>query len=175
MNRRNALNISAITALGLVLSMGGAIAQQKQTVSFKTPAANTKYTNQQVIDVGDMPGHQVRVYEIHRTYPDNAPVINGMKLVESWSRGVTDYIDGNGPNTTYNIYIMDNGDKVFTRAALVAQSLGSGKITTTSAGTITGATGKLVGMQGLIRTTGTAQPTAGVNENQTDIEYWFQK
>jgi hypothetical protein len=61
------------------------------------------------------------------------------------------------------------------RRARNRSSLGSGKITTTSAGTITGATGKLVGMQGIIRTTGTAQPTAGVNENQTDIEYWFQK
>ena len=175
MNRRDILTLSAITALGLALSLGGAAAQQKQQVSFKTPATNTKYTQQQAIDVGDMAGHQVRVYEIHRTYPSNPPVINGMKLVESWSRGITDYVDGNGPNTTYNIYVLDNGDKIFTRAALVAQSLGAGKITTTSAGTITSGTGKLAGIQGIIRTTGTAEPKAGVNDNQTDIEYWFQK
>jgi hypothetical protein len=177
MNRRTLLALSTLTSLSLAVAFpaGDAAAQQKQQVSFKTPAANTKYTQQQAIDVGDIAGHQVRVYEIHRTYPSNAPVINGVRLVESWSRGVTDYIDGNGPNTTYNVYVLDNGDKMFTRAALVAQSLGGGKITTTSAGTITGGTGKLAGNQGIIRTTDTAQPTAGVNENQTDIEYWFQK
>jgi hypothetical protein len=175
MNCRNALNISVITAVGLFLSLSNALAQQKQHVSFKTPAENTKYTQQQAVDVGDVPGHQVRVYEIHRTYPNNAPAINGVKLVESWSRGVTDYIDGNGPNTTYSIYILENGDKFFTRAALVAQSLGSGKITTTSAGAITGGTGKLAGIQGIIRTSGTAEPKAGVNENQTEIDYSIEK
>jgi hypothetical protein len=175
MNCRNALNISVITAVALFLSLSNALAQQKQHVSFKTPAENTKYTQQQAVDVGDVPGHQVRVYEIHRTYPNNAPVINGVKLVESWSRGVTDYIDGNGPNTTYNIYILENGDKFFTRAALVAQSLGSGKITTTSAGAITGGTGKLAGIQGIVRTSGTAEPKAGVNENQTEIDYSIEK
>jgi hypothetical protein len=175
MSRHSVLKVSVIAMLGLASPLGSAIAQQKEQVSFKTPVANTKYTQQQAIDVGDMAGHQVRIYEIHRTYPVNAPVINGIKLVESWSRGVTDYVDGNGPNTTYNVYVLDNGDKIFTRAALVAQSLGSGKITTTSAGTITGGTGKMAGIQGVIRTTGTAEPKAGVNENQTDIEYWFQK
>jgi hypothetical protein len=175
MNRRNTLNLSAIAALGFALSLSNAVAQQKQHVSFKTPAENTKYTQQQAIDVGDVPGHQVRVYEIHRTYPNNAPVINGVKLVESWSRGITDYIDGNGPNTTYNIYILENGDKFSTRAALVAQSLGSGKITTTSAGSITSGTGKLAGIQGIIRTTGTAEPKAGVNENMTEIDYSIEK
>jgi hypothetical protein len=163
MNRRHVLNLSAITALGLILSLSNALAE------------NTKYTQQQAIDVGDVPGHQVRVYEIHRTYPNDAPMINGVKLMESWSRGVTDYIDGNGPNTTYNVYILENGDKFFTRAALVAQSPGSGKIATTSAGPITGGTGKLVGIQGIIRTTGTAEPKAGVNENQTEIDFSIGK
>jgi len=75
MNRRNILPLTAVTALGLVLSLSPTFAQQKQHVSFKTPVENTKYTQQQAIDVGDAPGHRVRVYEIHRTYHGNAPVI----------------------------------------------------------------------------------------------------
>ena len=51
------------------------------------------------------------------------------------------------------------------RAALVAQSLGGGQISTSSAGTITGGTGKFVGIAGIARTTGTADPKAGVNDN----------
>jgi hypothetical protein len=177
MNRGTTFVLSAIALLGFAIALpaGDAFAQQKQQVSFKTPAANTKYTQQTTIDVGDLPGHQVRVFEIHRTYPGDAPVFSGLKLAEMWTRGVTDFTDGTGSSVNYSVYIMENGDKLFTRTALVAQGLGSGKFTTTSAGTITGGTGKLAGVQGIIRTTGTAQPTAGVNENQTDIEYWFNK
>jgi hypothetical protein len=40
-----------------------------------------------------------------------------------------------------------------------------------TAGPITGGTGKLAGIHGTVRTFGTAEPKAGINENQTDIEY----
>src|SRR5262245_32034244 len=43
-------------------------------------------TQQHTIDVGDVAGHQVRVFEIKRVYPTNAPLIGGMKIVESWTR-----------------------------------------------------------------------------------------
>jgi hypothetical protein len=177
MNRQATFALTVMAFLGgaVALPASDALAQQKQQVSFKTPAANTKYIQQTSIDVGDVTGHQVRVFELHRTYPSDAPVINGLKLTEMWTRGVTDLIDGTGSSVNYSVYMLENGDKFFSRTALVAQSLGSGKFTTTSAGTITGGTGKLAGIQGTLRTTGTAQPTAGVNENQTDIEYWFQK
>jgi hypothetical protein len=177
MNRQATFALTVLAFLGVAAALpaSDALAQQKQQVSFKTPAANTKYTQQSTIDVGDLPGHQVRVFELHRTYPSDAPVINGFKLTEMWTRGVTDLIDGTGSSVNYSVYMLENGDKFFSRTALVAQSLGSGKFTTTSAGTVTGGTGKLAGIQGTLRTTGNAQPTAGVNENQTDIEYWFAK
>jgi hypothetical protein len=177
MNRRATFVLSVISLLGFAVALptGQALAQQKQQVSFKSPAANTKYTQQTTIDVGDVPGHQVRVFEIHRTYPSDAPVFNGLKLIEMWTRGITDFTDGTGSSVNYSVYIMENGDKFFSRTALVAQGLGSGKFTTASAGSVTGGTGKLVGIQGIVRTTGAAQPTAGMNENQTDIEYWMPK
>jgi hypothetical protein len=173
MKRRTTFALTVMALIGLAMAMptGDALAQQKQRVSFKTPPENSKYTQQHVIEVGDTPGHEVRVYEIHRDYPSNAPVVNGLKIAESWTRGVSDYIDGNGSNTSYSVYVLENGDKLFTRVALVAQSLGSGKLTTTAAGPIIGGTGKLAGIQGTVRTLGTAEPKAGVNENQTDIEY----
>ena len=55
------------------------------------------------------------------------------------------------------------------------QSAGQGKNTATTVGTITGGTGKLVGIQGTVRSVSAAQPTAGVIETQTEIEYWFAK
>jgi hypothetical protein len=52
--------ICAITAFGLALSLTNVAAQQAQLISFKTPADNSNYTEQHVIDVGDVPGHHVR-------------------------------------------------------------------------------------------------------------------
>jgi len=120
-------------------------------------------------------GHHVRVYEIQRTFPNNAPVINGVALKEQWTRAISDYTDNNGPGTTYGTYVLENGDKFFSRAALVAQNTGQGKLTATTVGYITGGTGKFSGMQGIIRTVNIADPKAGVNEGQTEIEYTIAK
>ena len=130
---------------------GGDLAQR---ITIKTLPENTKFTQQHAIDVGDLPGHQVRAFEIHRTYPTNAPMINGLKLVESWNRGISDYNDANGPNYNYTVSVMENGDKYFSRTVTLAQSTGPGKYTYTSVSTITGGTGKLFGIQGVSRSSG---------------------
>ena len=174
-NRRHLIGLSAITGIGLASLLASAFAQEKQHVSYKSLPENTKYTQQNIIDVGDVPGHQVRIYEIHRTFPTDPPMINGLKLVEQWSRGASDYIDNNGTNTSYGVYVMENGDKFFTHSSLVAQSPAPGKLNTWTTGTVTGATGKLAGMRGLVRSTGSAEPKAGVNETKTEIDYWFEK
>ena len=174
MNRRTTQIAILIAVLGLAM-VGQAAAQQKQRVTFKAQQENSKYTQQNAIDVGDVPGHQVRVYEIYRTYPNNAPTINGLKLKETWTRGLSDYIDGNGPNVGYSVFAVENGDRFFIRTSTVAQSPGSGKLTTASAGTITGGTGKLAGIQGVVRTSSTAEPKAGMTELQYEIEYWLEK
>jgi hypothetical protein len=176
MNRRSTLNISATAALGLALSVSNAVAQQKQHVSYKSPSEkNAKYTQQQAIDVGDMSGHQVRVYEIHRTFPTNPPVINGLKLAETWTRAISDYVDNNGMSINYTVYVLENGDKFFTRGTLVAQSVEPGKLSNSIASIITGGTGKVAGIHGIVRSSGVAEPKAGVNENQTDIDYSIDK
>src|SRR5437868_2102091 len=93
MNGFTKFTLTAITMLCLAVALPAidAVAQQKQKVSYKTPPENTKYTQQHLMDVGDVPGHQVRIYEIHRTYPGNAPMINGVKLKEQWTRVMADY------------------------------------------------------------------------------------
>jgi hypothetical protein len=177
MYRRATLAVTtlALLSFAIALPMGEAIAQQKQQVSFKTPATSSKYTQQHVIDVGDVPGHQVRVYEIQRTYSNNAPMINGAKLVEWWTRGLSDYTNNNGTGSTYSVYTVEGGDKFFARASLVAQSTGAGKLTATTAGFIIGGTGKFAGIQGPVHTLTSADPKAGINESQVDIEYSIGK
>jgi hypothetical protein len=170
-----AFAIVATVGLALVAPTDNAVAQEKQRVSFKVAAANTKYTQQHVIDVGDASGHQVRVFELHRTYPSNPPVINGVKLVESWTRAISDYTDGNGLNPGYTVYVLENGDKFFSRYTCVATSTGEGKVNTNCVAQITGGTGQFARIRGVVRSSNTADPKAGFNENQSDIEYWIEK
>jgi hypothetical protein len=179
MNRRAALTLTTIAPLSfavvVALSAGDALAQEKQHISFKSNAENAKYTQQQFLDVGDIAGHQVRSYEIYRTFPTNAPVISGMKIKEQWTRAVSDYIDNNGTANLYSVYVLENGDKFFTHTTLVAHNVGAGKLTNVSVGQITGGTGKLAGIQGTIRSSGSANPKAGFTETQNDIEYSIGK
>src|SRR6185295_16497303 len=95
MNRLTKLTVTTAALLWLVTDLPPleAVAQEKQRVSFKISAENTKYTQQHSIEVGDVPGHHVRVYEIQRTFPNNPPMINGVAMKEQWTRAISDYTD----------------------------------------------------------------------------------
>jgi hypothetical protein len=145
---------------------------KQQHVSFKALAENSKITQQQNIEIGDVPNHVVRIFEAHRTYPNDPPVVNGLSIVEEWDRGTADYIDGNGPVTVqYTVYVMENGDRFFARLAEVVQATAVGDVTATYVGHITGGTGRLVGIQGIVRGASHINFKTGFNENQTEIEY----
>jgi hypothetical protein len=165
-----------LTALALCLAIAPAVAQQTpQKVSYKVTAENSKFTQQQFLDVGDMPGHQVRSFEIHRTFPTDAPMINGVKVKEMWTRGISDYTNNTGANTNYSEYVLENGDKFYTRSTTIAQGAGGGKLINSSAGTIIGGTGKLSGIRGIVKSSGSADPKAGFNETQAEVEYMIVK
>src|SRR5262249_17819059 len=146
---------------------------------FKTPAANSKYTVQHVLDVGDVPGHQVRLFELRRSLPADAPMINGVKLKETIGRGLSDYINTNGSNTNYTEYLMENGDKFFVRQTTVSQSTvgpdGKRKNVATGSGVITGGTGKFATIKGVVRTTNVFDAQAGINDGETEVEYSIGK
>jgi hypothetical protein len=165
----------ALLCFAIAAPTSGALAQEKQRIVLKGSAANTKYTKQHAIDVGDVPGHQVRIYEFVRTYPSDPPMVTGVKLKESWTRATSDYTDGTGPGIVYIIYVFENDDKIFARGTVVTQNAGTGKLTSATAATITGGTGKFSGIQGLVRTSTSSDPKTGFNEAQSEMEYWFGK
>jgi hypothetical protein len=158
-----------ITAI-LLLSASGSVAQETSVVSFPTSAENTQYIQQHLIEVDDVTGHQIRLYEIRRTFPQDAPVIAGLKLKEQLSRGLTDYTSNSGSGNFYSTYVLENGDKFFTRSNLVAHKAGSG-LSAITVGQITRGTGRFASMQGEVRTLLTSDPAAGINEGLTTIEY----
>ena len=168
------LTVTACTLLCLAVAFPADHVFAQQRLAFSVSAENTKYTQQHTIDVGDVSGHQVRLFEIHRTYPSNAPTISGMKIVESWTRGISDYTDNNGQATSYSVYVLENGDKFFTRGSLIAiQTPGESNLSATTVGPITGGTGKLSRITGMARSTSLANPQTGLNETHVDIQYWL--
>jgi hypothetical protein len=170
----NKLTLTTIASLCLAAALPASEASAQERLVFKVSAENTKYTQQHEIDVGDVSGHQVRLFEIHRIYPSDPPAIGGMKIVESWTRGISDYTNNNGEAITYGTYVLENGDKFFTRGSLVSvQSPEATNLTATTVGPITGGTGKLARINGMARTTTTANPGTGLNETQVDIQYWL--
>jgi hypothetical protein len=167
--------LTGLIAFGSTAGWG----QEKHKISFKSLAANTKYTQQHAIDVGDMPGHQVRVYELHRTFPTNPPMFEGVKVVESWTRGLTDYVDLNGRVSGYTVWVLENGDKIFSQLDGTSQTTvnpdGSKRSVASTVLRLTGGTGKFLKIQGLLRQTSIFDPVAGLNEQQGEGEYWMEK
>ncbi len=177
----NTLIVALTVSGGLTaLSYAEGWAQERHKISFKSLAANSKYTQQHVIDVGDVPGHQIRVFELHRTYPTNPTMVEGVKVTESWTRGLTDYIDVNGRGSGYSVWILENGDKIFGQFDVTSQTTvksdGLKKSVATSVLRLTGGTGMFAKVRGLVRATSSPfDPKAGLNEQLAEGEYWMEK
>jgi len=169
--------IACFTAIGALAFAGAAAAQEKNRISFTVPASVTKYTAQHTIPVGDVPGHEVRIFEIVRNLGNDAPTIAGQKVKEIRSVGYSDYTDLNGPGTSYNVWTLANGDKFWVRTSIVSHNAswptkGKGAENKTS-GPISGGTGKLVMLRGTSRNSSQFDPKSGSNESRFDLEYWI--
>lgn len=56
-----------------------AIAQRKYTLSQPANAIR-KFTQEHIIEVGDVPGHKLRVYEVINEYPENDLAFAGVAV-----------------------------------------------------------------------------------------------
>ena len=125
-----------------------------------------------------MPGHQIRVYEVRYSYGGDGPTFDGVKVTESFTRAASDYVDGSGSTSGYGLYVLQNGDRIFSRFTLVAQTTvaegGAKKTAYSSVSTLTGGTSRFRGIHGTLRTTGTTDFKSGPTQ-QTEGEYWIDK
>lgn len=154
-------------------------AQEKQKYSFKAPPGSTKYTQTHLMDVGDVPGHQVRLAEVQSSYSGNGPAYDGVKVVSARSVLVSDYTDGSGRASSYTVQNLETGEKVFQRTEIVAHSSagadGARRIGFTQVATLVGGTGRFKGIRGTLRTTGLTDLKTGTSGAETEGEYWFEK
>jgi hypothetical protein len=175
------MSVLATIAAGalFLIAPAGSWAQQKFKFSFTDPGGLTKYTEQHVLDVGDVAGHQIRVASLQTKYTKEAPEYDGVKVVEAMGWLASDYVAASGHFTSYGVSQMANGDKIFTHAeGLVQTSIGAdgGKRTTFSTvTTLTGGTGKFATIRGTIRGSGITDFKTGTTGNPSEGEYWFEK
>jgi hypothetical protein len=164
----------------IVISFFGteASAQQRQKFSFKSPSGISKYEDQHAIDVGDVQGHQLRVYSFHSVYAQEAPVYEGVRVKESWLRASSDYTEGNGHATGYTVALLENGDKIFGRWEAITQTTvnadGSKMARVNTVTTLTGGTGKFRGIRGTVRGIATTDFKT-VSDSLTEGEYWIEQ
>ena len=174
-----AVGLALLIAACLTFSSGEASAQQKHKYFFKAPPGTTKYTQTHLMEVADVPGHQVRLAETQSKYADDAPVYDGVKVREIRGVLVSDYVAGNGKAFSYNVYVLENGDKIFARNDILTHTSagadGGRRTSYTSVTTLTGGTGKFKDIRGTLRSSGATDLKTGTSGAQTEGEYWFEK
>jgi hypothetical protein len=163
----------------LAVTISCALADDKCRLSWEVPASDTKYTQQFALEVGDVPGHQIRIYELHRVYPNDKPNCEGLKRIESWSYGYSDYVNRNGPYHVYQVTTLKNGDKIFSDSTGISQTTladdGSRKSSSEEGTEVwAGGTGKYKGVHGFRWNHGVFDMDKGLNQRRSEAEYWFE-
>ena len=174
-----AYTTTGLAFAGTLLMVPNVSAQERCKMSWETSAADSKYTQQLSLDVGDIPGHQVRVFELHRVYRNDKPNCEGLKRTEGWARGYSDYIDRNGRAWGYGVDTLENGDKIYSEWTATSQTTvtqdGSKEGRSEGTARWIGGTGKYLGVRGIERDQYRFNLDKGLNEEKVEAEYWFEK
>jgi hypothetical protein len=135
-----------LAAAALLAFSGSAFAQctGNNCISFKIPDNTAKYLVSQNVEVGDIPGHIVRLFETTGV-PDNA-AIGGLKIIQVTVRGTGELYSNSAVATGFATFVADNGDKLFARAGILGETPPNGKPHVSWVGRITNGTGKLSGL-----------------------------
>ena len=113
-------SLAVLVAAWLGAASGEALAQEKHKYYFKAPPGTSKFTQTHLLDVGDLPGHQMRIAELQSKFPGEAPTYGGVKVVEARTVIFSDYTNGNGTAFYYAVSTLENGDKIFQRGEIMA-------------------------------------------------------
>jgi len=172
---RHALGVALFGLSALCVAQ----APVKHKYYFKAPPGSAKYVEQHTVDVGDQPGHQLRVARLQTRYADQAPEFDGVKVSEQQTTLSSDYVDGSGHFVVYAVLTMANGDRIYERGEALTRSLlgddGNRKNVYAQVWTITGGTGKFSALRGTLRTTGGTDFKTGTSDVVTEGEYWFDR
>jgi hypothetical protein len=161
---------SLLVAIAVCCLGGGALAQEKQHVLYKAPNGTATYVVSQNVEVGDVPGHIMRLFDTKATVKPGDMVVNGVSIVTVNSRGAGELTDGfGGTPFAYAEFVGQNGDKFYAHATLAARRVGGAPFVTWG-GTLYGGTGKFAGITGFMQSTSNFDPSPGGTTNNTMFE-----
>lgn len=165
-------------ATAVALCMTSAYSQQKYPVT-RAPSSSSQYVQQHAIDVDDVSGHQIRVYEIRYSYPKQDFMFAGVKVKEALTRGMSDYVANSGPFTTYTVYSMEDGTKVYSRSTGTSMQVAGvdGKLVVrfSAVENYIGGTGRFKGIRGQVLVSGERDVIAKSLTQQSSGEYWIEE
>ena len=180
MNKRLIGKLVIAVCVVSALSPGAIWAQQKYPVTISSEGAKTRFIQQLAIDVDDLPGHQVRVFENHRIYAAHTQVtVSGERIVESFGRGLSNYVTGIGPVFGYTTLVTDKGNKIFLEFSGSSETrpteTGAKRGTYSGTARFVGGTGQFSTIRGYLvqEAKYDTDPKIGYNFGEFRGEYWF--
>ena len=157
-------------------------AQEKHSINISGEGVKSRYVQQHIIDVDDVPGHQIRVQESQRTYPEDKQfMVDGEHVVVWWIRSFSNYTNGIGPTWGFQTWVTDKGNKIF------LESYGTSESQVTETGSkrgiyhgttrVIGGTGRFAKIRGTLVEVAKfdTDPKAGYSLADTHGQYWFEE
>ena len=177
-----AFQITAVAFIAALILADVSWAQQRYLIEEKPEWSTSKYIQQHAIEVGDVPGHKVRILELQYLYNEQSQLaISGVKVKEVWSRGYSDYTNGKGRSWGYQVWHLADGSKVFLdySGTTMAEPTATGSVRGSYHGVsrMTGGTGKFSRIRGTIADANDFDndPKTGYNRAESKGEYWFEE
>jgi len=168
-----------LLALALLLSaLVDAADVTRHPLSYDAAAAEVATVRQYQLEVGDVPRHVLRLYDLRRVFTRRPPVFDGLAATEMRERGMADLIEESGTQSSYVTYLLADGNQVSGRYSGTVRSArwpdGSWHHEIRGRIELTGGTGKFQRIRGSVDVRYVLDPGAESSQGESVGEYWFE-
>ena len=152
---------------------------ERHALAYDLGASAVRHVKQYRVDVGDVPKHVLRLYDLRRTFARNPPTFEGVRAVECLERGVSDLVDDSGTESGYVIFVLEDGNRIVGRYSGSASSRrwpdGSRHYDLRGTIELTGGTGRFERIRGAVQVWQALDPGADSSQGAAEGSYWFER
>jgi hypothetical protein len=165
-------------ALLLVTGIADAADSGRRALSYDAAAADVAIIRQHELEIGDVPHHLLRVYDLRRVFTRRPAVFAGVAATQMRERGVADLIDQSGTQSAYVTYLLADGSRIFGRytGTVLSSRWPDGSWHHEIRGRIelTGGSGPFQRLRGSVDVRYALDPGAESSQGESVGEYWFE-